>query len=191
MHCIDGTLSLKLLLSFLEMRNLIFIPFMKTLEKFAFVSVVTRESSSERLQPFKGITMNDVTCCFSQDKDSANDKVFTLFKQIDAFQDRRKSLKSFMPKLDSVTKWYGDVYWTLKKRGEDIETRIDRFTGSKRENTEISEDIASLSKQWDFFEKINQDISETLKMYGQELQRVDEGIQTKKEVICEINRNWV
>ena len=159
---------------------------MKTLENFAFVSVVIRESSSERLQPFKGITMNGVTCCFSQDKDSANDKVFTLFKQIDAFQDQRKSLESFMPKLDSVMEQYSAMYWTLKKRGEDIETRIDQFTGSERENTEVSEDIASLSKQWDSFEKTNQDISETLKMYGQELQRVDEGIQTKKEAIVKL-----
>ena len=130
--------------------------------------------------------MNGVTCCFSQDKDSANDEVFTLFKQIDAFQDRRKSLESFMPMLDSVMEWYDAMYWTLKKRGKDIETSIDRFTGSERENTEISEDIASLSKQWDSFEKTTQDISETLKMYGQELQRVDEGIQTEKEAIVKL-----
>ena len=59
---------------------------MKTREKSALVSVFIRESSSGRLQPFKGITMNSVTCCSSQDKDSVNDEVFTLFKQIDAFQ---------------------------------------------------------------------------------------------------------
>ena len=91
-----------------------------------------------------------------------------------------------MPTLDSVMERYDAMYWTLKKRGKDIETRIDRFTGSERENTEISEDIASLSKQWDSFEKINQDISETLKMYGQDLRRVDEEIQTKKEAIVKL-----
>ena len=91
-----------------------------------------------------------------------------------------------MPTLDSVMEWYDTMYWTLKKKGEDIETRIDRFTGSERENTEISEDIASLSKQWDSFEKTNQDISEILKTYRQELQRVDEGIQTKKEAIVKL-----
>ena len=91
-----------------------------------------------------------------------------------------------MPMLDSVMEWYDAMYWTLKKRGKDIETSIDRFTGSERENTEISEDIASLSKQWDSFEKTTQDISETLKMYGQELQRVDEGIQTEKEAIVKL-----
>ena len=124
---------------------------MKTREKSAFVSVLIRESSSER---FKGITMNSVTCCSSQNKDSVNDEVFTLFKQIDAFQTRRKFLEPLVSKLDSAMEWYDALYRTLKKRGEEIETRIDRFTGSEGENIAISEDIASLSKQWASFERL-------------------------------------
>ena len=159
---------------------------MKTREKSAFVSVFIRESSSERLQPFKGITMNNVTCCSSQDNDSVNDKVFTLFERIDAFQSRRKFLESLMPKLDSIMGWYDDLYRTLKGMGKDIEKRNDRFTGSERENIEISQDIASLLERWETFGKMNQGIDEILKTQEEELQQVDEWIQTNKEAVVKL-----
>ena len=82
--------------------------------------------------------------------------------------------------------WHGALYRTLKKRGEEIKTCIDRFTVSERENIAISEDIASLSKQWNSFEKANQGISETLKMYREGLQKADEGIQTEKEAVVKL-----
>ena len=125
-----------------------------------------------------------------QDSISVWDKIVTVARQIVTWKHRLNVLKSFQPVLDLALKQDEDRCQILKEKCTDAKARVDCCVRSEYNKiAEIRRDFASLISEFETLKETFQNVIEVWKRCDQELQLIDDFMQTKQEegvrLICE------
>ena len=125
-----------------------------------------------------------------QDSISVWDKIITVTRQIVTWKHRLNVLKSLQPVLDLAMKQDEDRCQILKEKCTDAEACVDCCVRSEYNKiAEIRRDFASLISEFETLKETFQNLIEVSKRCDQELQLIDDFMQTKQEegvrLICE------
>ena len=129
-----------------------------------------------------------------QDLISVWDKIITVTRQIVTWKHRLNVLKSLQPVLDLAMKQDEDRCQILKEKCTDVEARVACCARSEYNKiAEIRRDFASLMSEFETLKETFQNLIKVSKRCEEELQQIDDFIQTKKEegvrLICEF-QTW-